>query len=255
MLSTNTNENKIDKREIGKLFQKYVIKKFGLLEEDIVNHKWDGYGKNCINIQIKLHQKNKDITLGSYSNYSLMYKDFLLIIGEYNENYELENINFNTIDIKTFYINHSKWNGCFPNRNYNIKKIENMKEDSEQEIDERKKEFYEEFGNYNDNIFAKIQYREIPRNTGKHKDGKEKKITVYIKKEKIYDFFKMFKNVNIMDYTCYYDENYNNIYENFVINDITILQKNKKFNIMYKNNERFFIIPKISFYNCEIILK
>jgi hypothetical protein len=58
--------------------------------------------------------------------------------------------------------------------------------------------------------------------------------------------------VDIMDYSYYYKKKYNDIYETNSYNNIIVSKKNENFNIMYKNNTNFFIVPKFSFYNCKI---
>lgn len=120
IMFTITINKKLDQKEIGILFQQYIIKKYRLEEINMTNHKWDCYGKQGIEIQIKLHRKDTNIRLGSYKNYSFMNYDFLLIIGEYREEFNIENIKFDNIKIKTYYIECSKWNICFEDIDKNI---------------------------------------------------------------------------------------------------------------------------------------
>lgn len=78
------------------------------------NNKWDAYGNNNIKIQIKLHKEGTNIILGSINNYSIMNEDFLLIIGEYQNEYQcIEDFDINNIKIKSYYINYIKWNKWF----------------------------------------------------------------------------------------------------------------------------------------------
>lgn len=64
-----------------------------------------------------------------------------------------------------------------------------------------------------------------------------------IKKEKIDEFFKKFKKVNIIDYSCYW-----NIYKSYIFNDVSIIKYKDNFNIKYQNNN-FIIEPEILFNN------
>lgn len=200
IMFTITINKKLDQKEIGILFQQYIIKKYRLEEINMTNHKWDCYGKQGIEIQIKLHRKDTNIRLGSYKNYSFMNYDFLLIIGEYREEFNIENINFGNVKIKTYYIECSKWNICFSDIDKNI---EYMNDINENFNEEKEKIFYKNYGNYDDECFTKmVHYRKKRDKTKKnYKNGYENVWNLYIKKEKVEEFFKKFKEVNIIHYS------------------------------------------------------
>lgn len=185
----------IDINKIGKKFEEQFLEYHNLEKTKNKNYKWDGYGNNGIELQIKLHKKNKDFTLDSYTNYSFMYYNFLLIVGEHN--YEDFNIDVINVKLKIYYINCFKWNEYFPNRNINIEIINNINK----KINEQNKinneiinKFYEKFGNFNDKDLFKISYRRRIINR------KENSWTLRIKKEKTEEFFNNFKEVNIKKY-------------------------------------------------------
>lgn len=187
--------------KIGYTFEREIKKEYELINEFKKNHKWDAYGNNNIKIQIKLHKEGTDIRLGSISNYAYMEDDFLLIIGGHQNEYrQIEDFDINNIKIKTYYIDCNKWNKCF-NKTFNKNYIKNINKKNWRDIEKFQNEYYIKYGNYDDNCFTKINYRTVNRNTGRHKEGKEKKWTVSIKKEKVYDFLKMFENVPIIDYS------------------------------------------------------
>lgn len=189
--------------KIGCIFEREIKKKYGLINEFKKNHKWDAYGNSYIKIQIKLHKKGTNIILGSINNYSIMKEDFLLIIGEYQDEYQhIEDFDINNIKIKTYYINYVKWNKCF-NKVFNRNYIKNINKKNWEEIDKYKNEYYIKYGNYDDNCFTKINYYSKTRNN-RYKDGKEKCWTVLIKKEKINEFLKIFEIVDIINYSELY---------------------------------------------------
>lgn len=162
-------------------------------------HKWDCYGKEGIEIQIKLHMKDTDIILGSYKNYSFMNYDFLLIIGEYQEEFNIENINFDNVKIKTYYIECSKWNICFSDINKNIEYMNDINKNINEKNEVNNEvinEFYEKYGNYDDKYFTKIEYYRKKRNAKYKKDIKMdmKMFGIYIlKKKKLMNFLKNLK--------------------------------------------------------------
>jgi hypothetical protein len=205
----------------GKKYEIYVIKKYGLIEVESKIDKWDAYGYDDIKIQIKIHKKGNDIILGSIKNYSFMERDFLLNIGEYIEedNNNLDNLDINNVKINTYYIDHIKWNIFFKfneeevNFLYNEKKIKKFVDNYSQDINEYREKYYQKYGNYDDNTFTKIKFRLVKRNNNR-KDEKEWK--VLIKNQMIKQFLNTFRKVNIIDYSCDYNNElklfYNIIY-------------------------------------------
>lgn len=184
--------------KIGCIFEKEIKNQYGLINEFKKNNKWDAYGNNNIKIQIKLHKEGTNIILGSINNYSIMDEDFLLIIGEYQNEFQyIEDFDINNIKIKSYYINYIKWNKCF-NKIFNGNYIKNINKKKWKEIENNKNGYYIKYGNYDDNCFTKINYYSKPRNK-RYKDGIEKSWTVLIKKEKSKDFFKNFETVDIIN--------------------------------------------------------
>lgn len=223
-------------------------------------HKWDCYGKEGIEIQIKLHMKDTDIILGSYKNYSFMNYDFLLIIGEYQEEFNIENINFDNVKIKTYYIECSKWNICFSDINKNIEYMNDINKNINEKNEVNNEvinEFYEKYGNYDDKYFTKIEYYRKKRNAKYkkgYKNGHENVWNLYIKKEKVDEFFKKFKEANIIHY-LYNNSKLKLFHESCNFNDITIKTGKSdidNFYYVFYKDYSFIIKSNILFSNCKI---
>lgn len=89
----------MDNNKNGKIFEKYIKEKYGLINEFKQNTKLDSYGNDYSKIQIKLHKKGTEICLGSIMHYSFMNDDFLLVIGEYKDKIEIDKLKINFLNL------------------------------------------------------------------------------------------------------------------------------------------------------------
>jgi hypothetical protein len=95
-----------EKQKHGFDFENFIIKKYKLIKETKYTGEFDAYYTN-IPIQIKCIKKNTSIDFGDYFRNKNKTKDFILIIGFW------QNIKTNIIDTYAVYINYQSWNNLF----------------------------------------------------------------------------------------------------------------------------------------------
>jgi hypothetical protein len=99
-----------------------------------------------------------------------MNEDFLIHIGEYQDlNYN----NFNDISKNTYHVDYIKWNSFFYFEKEKVdylhkdKKNKYFIDNNSQDINEYREKIYDKYGNYDDNILTRINFRIIKRNRRK----------------------------------------------------------------------------------------
>ncbi len=209
-------ERKISDKKSATLFESYVVKRYGLKRKE--NEKdeehgggssfWDAYTKNGIPVSIKVTCKNKDheIVLASLTEQGTRVdRDFFFVLGEWEENKDLELKGFfNISKISFFFVKKEQWNSYFGKNQKGVKLYEDFLR-KYREFDTKVKEKDIEWGNAI-SIYKK-RWEEVTPNIIKPRPRKDSaknktglnRVQCVIKKKDVFDNFKLVKTTTFSE--------------------------------------------------------